>query len=84
MATTLLGEVEGRRDEPKAKQKIVLRSRVVRNNCLEGLFTQSQILLSSIVENVTFHIGFPVVQTDGWMGVWTGVQSSDDQNFSDA
>ena len=67
MATTLLGEVEGRRDEPKAKQKIVLRSRVVHNNCLEGLFTQSQLLLSSIVENVTFHIGFPVVQTDRCM-----------------
>ena len=23
------------------------------------------------LENVTFHIGFPVVQTDGWTGVWT-------------
>ena len=32
----------GRRDEPKAEQKIVLRSRVLRNNCLEGIFTQSQ------------------------------------------
>ena len=49
LATTLLGEVGGRRDEPKAEQKIVLRSRVVHNNCLEGLFTQSQVLLSSIV-----------------------------------
>ena len=28
----------GRRDEPKAAQKIVLRSRVLRNYCLEGLF----------------------------------------------
>ena len=28
----------GRRDEPKAEQKIVVRSRVLRNNCLEGLF----------------------------------------------
>ena len=37
MATTLLGEVGGRRDEPKAEQKIVLRSRVLRNYCLEGL-----------------------------------------------
>ena len=36
------------------------------------------------LENVTFHIGFPVVQTDRWTGVWTGVQSSDDQNFSNA
>ena len=51
LATTLLGEVGGRRDEPKAEQKIVLRSRVVHNNCLEGLFTQSQVLLSSIVAN---------------------------------
>ena len=48
--TTLLGEVGGRRDEPKAEQKIVIRSRVLRNNCLEGLFTQSQVLLSSIVD----------------------------------
>ena len=38
LATTLLGEVGERRDEPKAEQKIVLRSRVLRNNCLEGLF----------------------------------------------
>ena len=51
LATTLLGEVGGRQDEPKAEQKIVLRSRVLRNNCLEGLFTQSQVLLSSIVYN---------------------------------
>ena len=28
----------GRRDEPKAAQKVVLRSRVLRNYCLEGLF----------------------------------------------
>ena len=28
----------GRRDEPKAEQKIVLRSRILRNYCLEGLF----------------------------------------------
>ena len=38
LATRLLGEVGERRDEPKAEQKIVLRSRVLRNNCLEGLF----------------------------------------------
>ena len=38
-ATTLLGEGGGerRRDEPKAEQKIVLRSRILRNYCLEGL-----------------------------------------------
>ena len=40
----------GRRYKPKAEQNIVLRSRVLRNNCLEGLFTQSQVLLSSIVD----------------------------------
>ena len=28
----------GQRDEPKAEQKIVLRSRVLQNYCLEGLF----------------------------------------------
>ena len=44
-ATTLLGEVGGRRDEPKAEQKIVLRSRVYGTIP----FTQSQVLLSSIV-----------------------------------
>ena len=38
LATTLLGGVGERRDEPKAEQKIVLRSRVLPNNCLEGLF----------------------------------------------
>ena len=50
LTTTLLGEVGGRRDEPKAEQKIVIRSRVLGNNCLERLFTQSQVLLSSIVD----------------------------------
>ena len=45
LATTLLGEVGGRRDEPKAEQKIVLRSRVYGTIP----FTQSQVLLSSIV-----------------------------------
>ena len=44
------GSGGGRRYKPKAEQKIVvLRSRVLRNNCLEGLLTQSQVLLSSIV-----------------------------------
>ena len=42
LATTLLGEVVGgggaQRDEPKAAPKIVLRSRVLQNYCLEGLF----------------------------------------------
>ena len=38
LATTLLGEVGGRRDEPKAEQKNVLRSRILRNYCLQGLF----------------------------------------------
>ena len=38
LATTLLGEVGGRWNEPKAEQKIVLRSRILRNYCLEGLF----------------------------------------------
>ena len=37
LATTLLGEVGGRRNELKAEQNIVI-SRVLRNNCLEGLF----------------------------------------------
>ena len=44
-----MGGGRGRRYKPKAEQKIVLKSRVLRNNCLEGLFTQSQVLLSSIV-----------------------------------
>ena len=38
LATTLLWVVRGRRDEPKNEQKIVVRSRVLRNNCLEELF----------------------------------------------
>ena len=37
LATPLLGGVRGRRDEPKAEPKIVVRSRVLRNNYLEGL-----------------------------------------------
>ena len=51
LATTLLGEVGGRRDEPKAEQKIVLRSRVLRNYCLEALFHTVQ---SSFVLHCTF------------------------------
>ena len=51
LATTLLGEVGTERDEPKAEQKILLRRRVLRNNSIawKGFFTQSQVLLSSIV-----------------------------------
>ena len=49
LATTLLGEVGGWRDEPKAEQKIVLRSRVYGTINWKGFFTQSQVLLSSIV-----------------------------------
>ena len=44
------GGVGGRREEPKADQKIVIRSRVLRNNYLEAFSTQSQVLLASIVE----------------------------------
>ena len=40
----------GRRDGPKADQEIVIRSRVLSNNYLEGFSTQSQVLLASIVE----------------------------------
>ena len=34
--------VGGRREEPKADQKIVISSRVSRNNYLEGFSTQSK------------------------------------------
>ena len=44
LATTLLGGVGGRRDEPKVHRKIVIRSR----GYLTGFFTQSQVLLSPI------------------------------------
>ena len=44
------GGVGGRRDGPKADQEIVIRSRVLSNNYLEGFSTQSQVLLASIVE----------------------------------
>ena len=40
----------GRREGPKEDQKIVIRSRVLCNNYLEGFSTQSQVLLASIVE----------------------------------
>ena len=46
------GGVGGWRDEPKANQKIVIRSRVLRNNITwKGFFTQSRVLLVSIVWN---------------------------------
>ena len=48
LVTTLLGGVGRRRDEPKAEQKIVVRSRVLHNNYLEGLFHTVPVLLSSI------------------------------------
>ena len=44
------GEVGGRREKAKVDQKIVIRSRVLCNNYLEGFSTQSQVLLASIVE----------------------------------
>ena len=44
------GGVGGRREEPKVHQKIVIRSRVLCNNYLVGFSTQSQVLLTSIVE----------------------------------
>ena len=44
------GGVGGQRKEPKADQKIVISSRVLCNNYLEGFSTQSQVLLASIVE----------------------------------
>ena len=42
--------VGGGREEPKADQKIVIRSKVLCNNYLEAFSTQSQVLLASIVE----------------------------------
>ena len=44
------GAVGGGREEPKADQKIVIRSKVLCNNYLEAFSTQSQVLLASIVE----------------------------------
>ena len=50
--TTLLGRVGGRRDEPKAEQEMVIRSRLLRYNYLEGLFHTA--LSSSVL-----HCSFP-------------------------
>ena len=50
--TTLLRGVGGRRDEPKAEQKMIIRSRLLRNNYLEGLFHTA--LSSSVL-----HCSFP-------------------------
>ena len=46
LATVAEGGVGRRRNEPKADQKIVVRSRVLRNNYLEGLFPIVQSPLS--------------------------------------
>ena len=47
----IAGGVGGWQDEPKVKPKIVVRSKVLCNNITrKGFFTQSQVLLSSIVE----------------------------------
>ena len=45
--------------EPKADPKIVIRSRVLCNNYLEGFFTEKQVLFTSIVELqfVTLELG---------------------------
>ena len=57
LATSFAGAGKGagggrgeQRKEPKADQKIVISSRVLCNNYLEGFSTQSQVLLASIVE----------------------------------
>ena len=49
LATTLLGEVGGRLDEPKAEQKIVPGSRALSNNCFDGLFHTVPSFIVSIV-----------------------------------
>ena len=53
LATTLLGEVGGgggeRRDEPKAEPKMSLGAESYGVIACKGFFTQSQVLLSSIV-----------------------------------
>ena len=45
------GRWGGRRDEPKAEQKIVLRSRVLGNYCWEGLF-------HTVPSSFVLHCGF--------------------------
>ena len=52
LATTLLGEVGGRRNEPKAEPKMSLGEESYGIIACKGFFTQSQVLLSSIVDNV--------------------------------
>ena len=50
LATTLLGEVGGeRRNEPKAEPKMSLGAESYGIIACKGFFTQSQVLLSSIV-----------------------------------
>ena len=49
LATKLLRKVGGRWDEPKAEQNLSLGAEFYRTIAGKGLFTQSQVLLSSIV-----------------------------------
>ena len=52
----------GRRDVPKADQKIVVRSRFLCNNYLEGFFTPFQVLLTSIVGKQYVRAAYPKLQ----------------------
>ena len=57
LATTLLGEVGERRDEPKAEQKLSLGAGFYVTIGWKGSFTQSQVLLSSIVVSKWVFLG---------------------------
>ena len=59
LATTLLGEVGGQRNEPKAEQNIVRRSRVLCNNCLEGRF-------HTVPSSFVLHCRYPVCALPSW------------------
>ena len=50
LATTLLGEWGDDRMNPKSNQKLLLGARSYVTITRKGFFTQSQVLLSSIVE----------------------------------
>ena len=50
LATTSRGKLGGRRDEPKAKQKLSLGVGSYVTITWKGFFTQSKVLLSSIVD----------------------------------
>ena len=52
----------GREDEPKANQKIVVRSRVLCKNYLEGFVTPFQVLLASIVGKQYVRASYPKLQ----------------------